>query len=125
MEFSEGGDGLPMRHDDNIWERFAYADSYLWGGDPGDQLRTVPAALRRLGGDWRLLHVALIGRGDVARMRHAVTADEFVLAFDFQENSPTEGTWGYCVRGNRFSDRPFYGFACPGEAVQDFLGSQK
>lgn len=113
-----------MRGDGDVWERFAHAESYRWGGDPGDQLRTVPAALRKLGDDWRLLDVALIGRGDVARMRHALSADEFMLVFDYQDGSPTEGMWGYCASDARLSGRPVYGFACPGEAVHAFLRGQ-
>lgn len=111
-----------MREDDKMWERFEHADSFRWGGDPGDQLRVVPAALRKLGDAWLLLAVSLIGRSDVARMKHAVSADEFVLRFDYREGSLTEGTWGFAMQAEgRDNGDPVYGFSRPDEAVEAFL----
>lgn len=111
-----------MRDDDMVWECFGHPESYRWGGDPGDQLKTVPAALRSLGDKWLLRHVSLIGCSDVARMEHVDNADEFVLKFDYREGSPTEGAWGFVLNeAGQVGANPEYGFSCPGEAVEAFL----
>lgn len=85
-----------MREDEKVWERFEHSESYQRGGDPGDQLNMVPAALRKLGDAWLLLDVALIGRSDVARMRKQRPdgggREDFLLTFDYVDGSPTEVT---------------------------------
>lgn len=114
-----------MREDEKVWARFAHPESLRWGGDPGEQLRTVPAALRLLGREWLLLEVELIGARVVARMRRPCAdgggREEFLLTFDYEDGSPTEGTWGFRYANAQGRVRAQAGFGQPSEAVAAFL----
>lgn len=114
-----------MREDQTIWERFQHSDSYRWGGDPGEQLSRVPAALTLLGEQWLLIDVKLIGCRDVAHLRHSETSDEFWLTFDYESGSPTEGTWGYCFKRGAVLVKALYGFTAASDAVLAFLAKSE
>ncbi|MBX3678590.1 MAG: hypothetical protein KF710_00255 [Rhodocyclaceae bacterium] len=118
-----------MREDEKIWARFAHPESLRWGGDPGEQLCTVPAALRLLGREWRLLEVELVGASTVARMRRQRSdggeREDFLLTFDYVDGSPTEGTWGFRYGNSLGLARAQAGFEQPSNAVAAFLRASR